>query len=109
MSIINSSLARIASKFMALGLLSAACAFSAHAADVAPAAATATPTPAAQATTHAKQSKLPGGEKLEVKGGPALGQGGGNQYPGTTPGPIPKPHKEALKAAALKAKAKAAQ
>lgn len=62
---------------------------------------------AAASGIQAKPSKLPAGGKATA--GAAIGKEGDNQYPGTAPGPVPHPRKDALEAGALKAKAKAAQ
>jgi hypothetical protein len=53
-----------------------------------------------------KPGKLPAGSKTTA--GAVIGKSGDNQYPGTAPGPIPKPRKDALEAIGA-AKAKAAQ
>jgi hypothetical protein len=61
----------------------------------------------AASSVQVKPGKLPAGGKTTAGG--VISKGGDNQFPGTTPVPLPKPKKDALEAGALKAKTKAAQ
>jgi hypothetical protein len=59
---------------------------------------------AAASSAQIKPGQLPAGAK--TTSGAAIGKTGDNQYPGTSPVPLPKPRKDALEAAgALKSKA----
>jgi hypothetical protein len=59
---------------------------------------------AAASGLQIKPGKVPEGAKTTAAG--AIGKTGDNQYPGTSPLPLPKPRKDALEAAgALKSKA----